>query len=143
MILGSSIISAASADNPGQVGLVEIYVCVTALVFYLAHVYARVIGAWIEGEPPSAGGSAGAPSRVVDAQRSAATRLVLTPWGAGADLGPSRDHDRLDRGAHELMVGVVYACFKVRASQVQAVASVSAAAVFAVVVFLLKAFVHH
>jgi hypothetical protein len=36
VILGSSIIAAAGADHPRQAGLVEIYLCVTALVFYLA-----------------------------------------------------------------------------------------------------------
>src|ERR1700754_5019867 len=53
LVLGASVIAAAGADHPRQAGLVEIYLCVTALVFYSAHVYARVIGTWIEGEPPS------------------------------------------------------------------------------------------
>src|SRR5271156_271233 len=56
VILGSSIIAAAGADHPRQAGLVEIYLCVAALVFYLAHVYARGLGARIEGEPPVARG---------------------------------------------------------------------------------------
>ena len=54
LILGSSIVAAASVEHPDRPGIVEAYLCVTAIVFFLAHVYARVIGAWIEGDAPSA-----------------------------------------------------------------------------------------
>ncbi len=143
LILGSSIISAASADHPGQAGLVEIYVCVTALVFYLAHVYARVIGTWIEGEPPSAVAVRRELRQewpMVSAQLLPGLFLLLGVLGLIS--GQAAITTALVMALTELMVGVLYACFKVRASPVQAVASVSAAAVFAVVVILLKVFVH-
>lgn len=143
LILGASIISAAGADNPGQAGLVEIYVCVTALVFYLAHVYARVIGTWIEGEAPT-----GAAIRhelrqewpMVSAQLLPALLLVL--GAVGLIPGQTAITLALVAALAELMVGVLYACFTVRASRGQAIASVATALLFAVVVVLLKIFVH-
>jgi hypothetical protein len=143
LILGASIISAASADHPGKAGLVEIYVCVTALVFYLAHVYARVIGTWIEGKPPSA------PTirrelreewPMVSAQLLPALLLLL--GALGTISGRAAITMALVAALAELMIGVLYACFEVRASTGQAVASVSTALAFAVVVVLLKIFVH-
>ncbi len=143
LILGSSIIAAASADHPGQPGLVEIYVCVTALVFYFAHVYARVIGTWIEGEPPDA-------RRVrhelawewpmVSAQLLPAVLLLL---GALRVIsGQAAITGALVVALSELMLGVGFACWKVRATRLQSIISVSSAAVFALVVVLLKIFVH-
>lgn len=144
LILGSSIIAAASADHPRQAGLVEIYVCVTALVFYLAHVYSRVIGTWIEGEPPTAAAVRRELRQewpMVTAQLLPALLLLL--GALGLISGRAAITAALLAALAELMVGVLYACFKLRATPAQAVGSVSAAAVFAVVVILLKIFVHH
>src|SRR6201996_5257127 len=121
LILGSSIIAAAGADHPRQAGLVEIYLCVTALVFYLAHVYAGVIGSWIEGEAPSA-------LRVrkelvqewpmVRAQMLPAAVLLLGALG----LISSRWSISLALGVAlaELMTGVVLACRRAGATRSQA-----------------------
>lgn len=144
LILGASIISAVSADHPGRAGVVEIYVCVTALVFYLAHVYAKVIGKWIEGEPPNALAIRHELRQewpMVSAQLLPI--LILLLGALGIFSGQTAITLALVAALTELMIGVLYACFKVRATPVQAVASVSAAAVFAVVVVLLKIFVHH
>lgn len=143
LILGASIISAASADHPGQAGLVEIYVCVTALVFYLAHVYARVIGTWIEGEAPTAAAIRRELRQewpMVSAQLLPVLLLLLGALGTLS--GRTAITLALVAALAELIVGVLYACFKVRASRGQAIASVTTALVFAVVVVLLKIFVH-
>src|SRR6201996_232591 len=121
LILGSSIIAAAGADHPRQAGLVEIYLCVTALVFYLAHVYAGVIGAWIEGEPPSTGGVRRQLARewpMVGAQLLPAAALLL---GAVAPI-PGRAAITLAMAVAltELLTGVVLACRRVGATRTQA-----------------------
>jgi len=143
VILGSSVIAAAGADHPRQAGLVEIYLCVTALVFYLAHVYARVLGSWIEGEAPSA-------RRVrqelvqewpmVRAQMlpavvllAGAFGLIASRWAISLALGVA---------LAELMTGVVLACRKAGATRSQATVSISAGALFALIVIFLKVFVH-
>jgi hypothetical protein len=143
VILGSSIIAAAGADHPRQAGLVEIYLCVTALVFYLAHVYARVLGSWIEGETPSA-------SRVrkelvgewpmVRAQMLPA--LVLLLGALGWISGRWAISLAMAVALAELMAGVVLACRKAGATRSQATISISAAALFALVVVFLKVYVH-
>jgi hypothetical protein len=142
VILGASVIAAAGADHPRQAGLVEIYLCVTALVFYLAHVYARVLGSWIE-ETPSA-------LRVrkelvqewpmVRAQLLPAAVLLLgalgwlsSRWAISLAMGVA---------LAELMAGVVLACRKAGATRSQATISITAAAAFALMVVFLKVFVH-
>jgi hypothetical protein len=143
LILGSSIIAASGADHPRQAGLVEIYLCVTALVFYLAHVYARVLGSWIEGEAPSI-------LRVrkelrqewpmVRAQLLPAAVLLLGAlslisgrWAISLAMGVA---------LAELMAGVAFACRKAGATRTQAAISISAGAIFALIVVFLKVFVH-
>jgi hypothetical protein len=143
LVLGSSIIAAASADHPRQAGIVEIYLCVTAVVFYLAHVYARVIGGWIEGEAPS---SAAVRQELrqewpmVSAQLLPAALLLL--GALGLIDGRSAITLALAAALFELLAGVAYACWKARATAGQALASIATAAVFAVVVIVLKVFVH-
>jgi hypothetical protein len=143
LILGSSIIAAAGADHPRQAGLVEIYLCVTALVFYLAHVYARVLGAWIEGEPPSVLRVRKELSQewpMVRAQLLPAAVLLLgalsvisSRWAISLAMGVA---------LAELMLGVIFACRKAGATRMQATVSISAGAIFALIVVFLKIFVH-
>ena len=143
LILGASIIAAAGADHPRQAGLVEIYLCVTALVFYLAHVYAGVIGSWIEGEQPSARRVREELKRerpMVGAQLLPAAVLLL--GALGLISGRAAITVALGVALAELMIGVVLACRRVGATRMQATISISAGAFFAVVVVALKVFVH-
>lgn len=143
LVLGSSIIAAASADHPRQAGLVEIYLCVTAVVFYLAHVYARVIGGWIEGESPSFAAVRQELRQewpMVSAQLLPAALLLL--GALGLIDGRNAITLALAVALAELLAGVAYACWKAHATARQAFASLVAAAAFAVVVVLLKIFVH-
>jgi len=143
LVLGSSIIAAASADHPRQAGLVEIYLCVTALVFYLAHVYARVIGGWIEGEVPSFAAVRQQLRQewpLVSAQLLPAALLLL--GALGVIDGRSAITLALAVALCELLAGVAYACWKAQATARQALTSIVAAAAFAVVVIVLKVFVH-
>jgi hypothetical protein len=143
LILGASIIAAAGADHPRQAGLVEIYLCVTAIVFYLAHVYAHVLGSWIEGEVPSTRGIRKGLRQewpMVRAQLLPAAVLLLGAFG----LISGRWAISLAMGLAlaELMAGVVFACRKAGATRTQAAISISAGALFALIVVFLKVFVH-
>lgn len=143
LILGSSVIVAAATDHPRQAGLVEIYLCVTAVVFYLAHAYARVIGRWIEGEAPTAAAIRQQLHRerpMVAAQLLPALLLLLGAVG----LVPGRAAITLAfiAALAELMAGVSYACLRARATPRQATLSIGTAALFATIVILLKVFVH-
>jgi hypothetical protein len=143
LILGSSIIAAAGADHPRQAGLIEIYLCVTALVFYLAHVYAAVIGSWIEGESPSAAGvrrQLGREWPMVSAQLLPAA--VLLCGVLGLISGRAAITTALAVSLAELLAGVALACRRVGATPMQATISISAGALFAVIIVLLKIFVH-
>lgn len=143
LILGSSIIAAAGADHPRQAGLVEIYLCVTAFVFYLAHVYAGVIGSWIEGEHPSAQRVREELKReqpMVGAQLLPAVVLLL--GALGLISGRAAITVALGTALAELMIGVVLACRRVGATRMQATVSISVGALFAVIIVLLKIFVH-
>jgi hypothetical protein len=143
LILGSSIIAAAGADHPRQAGLVEIYLCVTALVFYLAHVYSGVIGSWIEGEAPSVlrvRKELGREWPMVSAQLLPA--LVLLLGALGVLSGRMAITLAMAVALAELLVGVALACHKAGATRMQATISISAGALFAAVVVLLKVFVH-
>lgn len=143
LILGASVIAASSADHGDRPGVVEAYLCVTALVFYLAHVYARVIGVWIEGQMPT----------------SAAVRLELRrEWPmVGAQVVPAlillagvvrlvpaetAITIALGIALAGVFLGVIYACRQARATTTQAVFSALVAVGFAVVVVLLKVLVH-
>lgn len=143
LILGASIISAVSADHPRQAGLVEIYVCATALVFYLAHVYSGVIGKWIEGRPPTAA-TVRAELREESPMLSAQVlpALILLLGALRLIDGQAAITAALVAALTELMLGVIYACVKLRATPAQAAISISTAGFFALVVVLLKAFVH-
>jgi hypothetical protein len=143
LILGASIIAAAGADHPRQAGLVEIYLCVTALVFYLAHVYAGVIGSWIEGEVPSARRVRHELKRerpMIGAQLLPAA--VLLAGALGLISGRAAITIALGTALAELMIGVVLACRRVGASRLQATISISTGAFFALIIILLKIFVH-
>lgn len=143
LVLGSSIIAAASADHPRQAGLVEVYLCVTAVVFYLAHVYARVIGGWIEGESPSFAAVRQELRQewpMVSAQLLPAALLLL--GAVGLIDGRSAITLALVVALLELLAGVAYACWKARATARQTLASVVVAVAFAVIVIVLKVFVH-
>ena len=48
LILGASIIAASSQKNGDVAGLVDLYLIVTLVVFWAAHVYSHVLGKWIE-----------------------------------------------------------------------------------------------
>ncbi len=144
LVLGASIIAASSADHPRQAGLVEIYLCVTAVVFYLAHVYAGVIGTWIEGEPPSAAMVRHQLRRerpMLGAQVLPALLLLLGPLGVLS--GRAAITSALVVALAELMLGVCVACRRAKATPGQAALSILVAALFAAVVIGLKIFVHH
>ena len=143
LILGASIIAASSVDHADQPGVVEIYLCVTAVVFYLAHVYARVIGRWIEGEPPTAE----AVMRelrwewpMVAAQ--AAPVLVLLIGVLGLIDPGNAISIALAVALVELFLAVGYACRQAKASRSQVMISGATAAVFAIAIVLLKILVH-
>jgi hypothetical protein len=144
LVLGASIIAATSADHPRQAGVVELYLCVTALVFYLAHVYSRVIGTWIEGEVPSAATVRRELRRewpMVSAQLLPALFLLI--GALGVISGRAGITGALVAALAELLLGVAFACWKARATTAQASVSIAAAALFAAVVIGLKIFVHH
>jgi hypothetical protein len=142
LILGASIIAGAAAEHPGQAGIVEIYLCVTAAVFFLAHVYARVIGRWIEGEVPKTT----VPEELreewpmVSAQLLPAIILLL---GALSVLRSETAVTlALAVAFGELFVGVGYGCRRANATPRQTIASLMVAMVFAAVIILLKILVH-
>jgi hypothetical protein len=143
LILGASIIAASSVDHADQPGVVEIYLCVTAVVFFLAHVYAKVIGRWIEGESPTAEAVIGELRwewPMVAAQAAPAAVLFLGVLGL---IGPSAAITiALGVALAELFLGVGYACRQAKASRGQVLASGGAAAVFALAIVLLKILVH-
>jgi hypothetical protein len=144
LILGSSVIAAAGADHPRQAGLVEIYLCVTALVFYLAHVYARVIGTWIEGDPPSWAAIRAELRRerpMIGAQVLPA--LVLLLGVIGVFGGRTAITLAVIVSLTELMLGVAFACWRAKATPAQLAISIGVAGFFAIVVIALKVFVHH
>jgi len=143
LILGASIIAASSVDHADQPGVVEIYLCVTAVVFFLAHVYARVIGRWIEGEPPTAEAVVGELRwewPMVAAQAAPAAVLLV---GALGPIDPSAAITiALGVALVELFLAVGYACRQAKASRSQVLISGTAAALFAIVIVLLKILVH-
>jgi hypothetical protein len=143
LILGSSIIAAASADHGDQPGLVEIYLCVTALVFYLAHVYARVLGGWIEGRPPTSSAVGQELRRewpMVGAQVVPA--LVLLAGVVGLIPPRTAITAALAVALAEVVLAVAYASQQARATTAQAVLSTLVALAFAAAVVLLKILVH-
>jgi hypothetical protein len=143
LVLGASVIAAAGADHPRQAGLVEIYLCVTALIFYLAHVYARVIGAWIEGEAPTWPAIRHGLRRerpMIGAQLLPALALLL--GAIGVIGGRAAITLAVIVALTELMVGVTFACWRAQATPIQLALSVGVAGGFAIVVILLKVFIH-
>jgi hypothetical protein len=143
LILGSSIIAAAGADHGDQPGVVEIYLCVTALVFYLAHAYARVIGGWIEGRLPTSRAVSQELRRewpMVGAQLVPA--LVLLVGVVGLIPSETAITAALGVALAEVLLAVAYACRQARATTRQAFFSTLVAVGFAVVVVLLKILVH-
>jgi hypothetical protein len=143
LILGASIIAASSVDHADQPGVVEVYLCVTAVVFFLAHVYARMLGKWIEGDAPTA-------EAVVQELRwewpmvasQAAPAAVLLVGVLGL-IGPGAAITvALAVALAELFLAVGYACRQAKASRGQLLASGTAAAVFALAIVLLKILVH-
>ena len=143
LILGSSIIAGASAEHPGRPGIVEIYLGVTAVVFFLAHVYARVIGRWIEGEVPQAAivrEEVRGEWPMVSVQLLPAILLLL---GALSVLqGETAVTLALATALGELFVGVGYACWRAGAAPRQAAVSLVVAMLFAAVIIALKILVH-
>ncbi len=143
LILGASIIAASSVDHADQPIVVEIYLCVTAVVFFLAHVYARVIGRWIEGETPTAE----AVTRelrwewpMVAAQAVPATVLLVGVLGlidSTAAIAIA-----LAIALVELFLAVGYACRQAKATRSQVIVSGLTATVFTVAIVLLKILVH-
>jgi hypothetical protein len=124
--------------------MVEIYLGVTALVFYLAHVYAGVIGHWIEGEEPTAAAIRHQLWRewpMVSAQLLPALLLLL--GAIGVISGRAGITGALVAALAELLLGVCFACWRARATAAQATLSILTAAAFAAVVIGLKIFVHH
>jgi len=143
LILGSSIIAASSAEHADQPGVVEIYLCVTAIVFFLAHVYARMIGKWIEGKPPTAAAVARELRwewPMVAAQAAPAIVLLVGVLGL---LDPSAAIAiALGVAMGELFLAVGYACRQAKATRSQVMVSGLAATLFAVAIILLKILVH-
>jgi hypothetical protein len=143
LILGSSIIAAASVEHPDRPGIVEAYLCVTAVVFFLAHVYARVIGAWIEGQAPSAESvrrELGREWPMVSAQLLPALALLL---GALGVLPPQAAMTAaLVLALSTLFVAVGFACRQARATPAQTATSLVVATAFAGAVVGLKILVH-
>jgi hypothetical protein len=143
LVLGASVIAAAGSDHPRQAGVVEIYLCVTALVFYTAHVYARVIGSWIEGEVPTWPAIRHQLRRerpMVGAQLLPALFLLL--GAIGVIGGRAAITLAVAVALTELMIGVTFACWRAEATPGQLAASLGVAGLFAIVVILLKVFVH-
>jgi hypothetical protein len=143
LILGSSVIAAASAAHGRDPGIVEIYLCVTALVFYLAHVYARVIGSWVEGGTPTSKSvrlELQRESPMVGAQLLPAA--VLLAGVLGLIPAATAITAALATALAEVLLAVLYAARKARATPLQTVISTLVAAAFALVVVLLKVFVH-
>lgn len=143
LILGASIIAGASAEHPGKPGIVEIYLCVTAVVFFSAHVYARVIGGWIEGEVPGVAAvweELRAEWPMISAQLLPAVVLLL---GALSLLGSETAVTlALAAAFGELFIGVGYACRRANATPRQTAGSLVVAMLFAAVIILLKILVH-
>jgi hypothetical protein len=143
LILGASIIAAAGADHPRQAGLVEIYLCVTAFVFYLAHVYAHVLGSWIEGEAPSLHGIRDGLLQEWPMLRVLlAPAIVLLLGALGLISGRWAISLAMAVALAELLGGVVLACRKAGATRLQATISIAAGALFAALIVFLKVFVH-
>jgi hypothetical protein len=143
LILGASIIAGASAEHPSEPGIVEIYLCVTAVVFFLAHVYARVIGRWIEGESLEAAtvrDEVRGEWPMISAQLLPAVILLL---GALSVLRAETAVTlALAAAFAELFVGVAYACRRANADPRQMAASLVVAMLFAGAIILLKILVH-
>lgn len=143
LILGSSIIAGASAEHPGRPGIVEIYLCVTAVVFFLAHVYARVIGRWIEGEAPEA-------ATVREELRGEwpmvsvqlLPGLLLLLGALGVFRAETAVILALGVAFGELFVGVGYACWRANAAPRQTAVSLVVAMLFAGAIIGLKILVH-
>jgi hypothetical protein len=143
LILGASIIAASSVDHADQPGVVEIYLCVTAVVFFLAHVYARVIGRWIEGEVPTAEAVAAELRWEWPMVASQAAPALVLLVGALGLIGAGRAITiALVVALAELFLAVGFACRQARASRRQVIASGATAAVFALTIVLLKILVH-
>lgn len=143
LILGSSIIAASGADHSREPGLVEIYLCVTAVVFYLAHVYAKVIGGWIEGRAPTPRAvrmELQRESPMIGAQLLPA--LVLLAGVLGLVPAAAAITAALGLALGEVLLAVLYAVQRAEATAWQAVLSGLVAIGFAAVVVLLKVFVH-
>lgn len=143
LILGASIIAGTSAEHPGKPWIVEIYLCVTAVVFFLAHVYARVIGRWIEGEAPEAPAVREELREewpMISAQLLPAALLLLGALGViGGETAVTL---ALAIAFGGLFIGVGYACWRASAAPRQTVASLVVAMLFAAVIILLKTLVH-
>jgi hypothetical protein len=143
LILGSSIVAAASVEHPNRPGIVEAYLCVTAVVFFLAHVYARVIGAWIEGQEPSAESVRRELRRewpMVSAQLLPALALLL---GALHVLSPQTAiTGALVLALSALFGAVGFACWQARATAAQTATSLVIATAFAAAIVGLKIVVH-
>lgn len=143
LILGSSIIAASGADHSREPGLVEIYLCVTAVVFYLAHVYAKVIGGWIEGQAPTPKAVRGELKRespMIGAQLVPA--LILLAGALGLIPAAAAITAALGIALVEVLLAVLYAVRQAEGTAWQAVFSGLVAIGFAAVVVLLKVFVH-
>lgn len=143
LILGSSLIAVGSAEHPGKPGIVEIYLCVTAGVFFLAHVYARVIGRWIEGEVPMTATvreELRSEWPMLSAQMLPALLLLLGALNVlEAETAVTL---ALAVALGGLFIGVGYACRRAGAAPRQTAASLTVAMLFATVIVLLKILVH-
>jgi hypothetical protein len=143
LVLGSSIVAAASVEHPDSPGVVEAYLCITALVFFLAHVYARVIGAWIEGQAPSVRSvrrELGREWPMVSAQLLPVLALLL---GALRVLPAATAITVALALALSALFGTVgFACWQARATRAQTALSLLVATAFAAAIVGLKIFVH-
>lgn len=96
LILGSSIVAAASVEHPDRPGIVEAYLCVTAVVFFLAHARLRARHRSLDrrGGPKRCVGATRAEAGVADGQRSAAAGSGPAAWSAARPTAAGGDDDR-------------------------------------------------
>jgi hypothetical protein len=143
LILAASVIGAAS-QKPGQVAaLVDIWLIVTLVVFWLAHVYAHVLGLWIrEQHVPSRAG-------VVQELRAewamvAAPALPVAVLALGI-LDAVDDRLAIDLAlgvcVFQLAASIAYAARRGGATGRQTVVSVAIGLSFGIVIVAMKTFV--
>jgi hypothetical protein len=143
LILAASVIG-ASSEKPGQVAAyVDIYLIVTLLIFYLAHVYSQILATWIREQH--------VPTRLEVAEELraewpmvAAPLLPILILALGI-LDAVEDRLAIDVALGvclvQLTAAIVYAARRGGATRVQTIASVVIGLSFGIVIVMLKTLV--